>query len=143
MGIAGFPPGGLGAPGFAPTGGGAGLGLFPTGGGGALPAPRELVGRELEEVAGDEVPFVPFPLGVFFQGVADPLDGAIPGKTAIGFADGLAETDCGVILGADEVAVFGAAGAGGAAGALGAAGGGGGGGGGAAAALGLGGTSSR
>lgn len=138
VGTGGFAPptaGGLGAPGLLVKGGGAGLGFEPTGGGGGFPA-SELPGRELAGVtwldgAGD-----------FFHGVAEPFEGAIPGKTATGFADAFAVTGFGTILGA--------AGAAGAAGILGppppaGGGGGGGGGGGAAAAFGfgLGGTSSR
>lgn len=80
VGIGGF-PGTLGA-GLAPTTGG--LGFAATGGGG-LDA-SELEGLEL---AGESS----VPEGVFFQGVAEPLEGAIPGNTDTGFADGLASTD--------------------------------------------------
>ena len=75
-GIGGFPP----TAGFAPTAGG--FGLAAAGGGGTLEA-NELEGREL---AGESSELE----GVFFQGVADPLLGAIPGKTETGFADAFA-----------------------------------------------------
>jgi hypothetical protein len=42
---------------------------------------RELAGESSEEESD------------FFHGVADPLEGATPGKTDIGFADALAATD--------------------------------------------------
>lgn len=97
VGTGGF-PGALGvglAPtggGFAPTGGLAattgGLGLAATGGG-ALPA-IELDGREL---AGESSGVELVPVTVFFQGVAEPLAGAIPGKTATGLALALAATE--------------------------------------------------
>lgn len=107
LGAAGLPTGGLGgAPGFAATGGG--FGLFATGGGG--PRAIELEGLELAGVLSVE-PLVA--LGAFFHGVADPLDGAIPGKTDTGFADESAATD---LIGTLATAV-GAGGAGGAAGA--------------------------
>lgn len=86
-GTAGLPPIWGVIPGLAPTGGG--LGFVATGGGG-LEA-KELEGREL---AGELSPLA----GAFFQGVADPLALAIPGKTETGFADGLAATAEGVIL---------------------------------------------
>ena len=71
-GIVCFPTEGF--PGFAPTGG---FGLTATGGGTfeANELGRELA-SELE--------------GVIFQGVADPLPGAIPGKTEAGFGVALA-----------------------------------------------------
>ena len=78
--------------GFIPTGG---FGLAATGG-------RELAGvaSELE--------------GVFFQGVADPLPAAIPGKTETGFAVALAAEGVISTLGAGAFLGGGAAGRGGA-----------------------------
>jgi hypothetical protein len=93
VGMGGLPPAGLatggfgGMPGFAAIGGG--FGLFATGGGG-LPPPTELEGLELGGVLSDEPLVAP---GAFFHGVADPLDGAIPGKTDTGLADESAATD--------------------------------------------------
>jgi len=69
-GTAGFP-----TRGFVPIGGG--FGLAATGGG-------DLEVNELEGAVASELE------GVFFQGVADPLLPAIPGKTETGFADALA-----------------------------------------------------
>lgn len=138
VGIDGFPPtaGGFGgAPGFAPTGGG--FGLAATGGGGLLA--RELEGLEVAGVLSDEPLGAP---GVFFHGVADPFDGAIPGKTETGLADESAAIG---LIGA-LAAVGAGVGLSNIAGAAGVEEGGrrlGGGGGGAAAGLGLGGTSSR
>jgi hypothetical protein len=137
----GLPPAGLatggfkGALGFAATRGG--FGLFATGGGG-LP-PTELEGLELGGVLSDEPLFVP---GAFFHGVADPLDGAIPGKTDTGLADEFAATD---LIGTLATEVGAAVGFGAMEAAAGVEGGGRrfGGGGGATAALGLRGTSSR
>lgn len=126
VGTGGLPPtGGLGAPGFEPTGGGgAGLGFVPTGGGGFAP------------VAG-----VPFELEAasFFHGVAEPFEGAIPGKTETGFADALAATG----FGGAALTPAGFAASGGFAAPPGVGLAGGGGGGGAATAFGLRGTSSR
>ena len=62
--------------------------MFATGGGG-LPA-IELEGLELGGVLSDEPLVTP---GAFFHGIADPLDGAIPGKTDTGLADESAATD--------------------------------------------------
>ena len=137
----GLPPAGLatggfgGAPGFAATGGG--FGLFATGGGG-LP-PTELEGLELGGVLSDEPLLAP---GAFFHGVADPLDGAIPGKTDTGLADESAVTD---LIGALATEVGAGVGFGAMGVVVGAEGGGRrfGGGGGATAALGLRGTISR
>jgi len=143
VGIGGLPPTGLaagfgGAPGFAAIGGG--LGLFAIGGGGL--AARELPGLELAGVLLDEALAVP---GVFFHGVADPLDGPMPGKTDTGLADESATTDLTGTLAAAagagvglEVVITGVGVTEG-----GRRFGGGGGGGGAAAAFGFGGTSSR
>lgn len=78
-------PGAFGAPGLLARGGGPGLGF--TAGGGAFVA-RELVGLELAGVLPLEAPFVV--AAVFFHGVAEPLEGAMPGNTATGFADGSA-----------------------------------------------------
>lgn len=137
MGTGGL-PGALGAPGLLATGGAGGFGLFATGGGGGFPA-SELPGREFVGVLSAAEPFVDD--GAFFQGVAEPFAGIIPGKTDTGLAEASATTDFGAFL------AVGAAGAGGTADARFApapgAGGGGGGGGGAAAAFGFGGTSSR
>lgn len=108
-GTAGLPPT-LGAiPGFAPMGG-VGLGLVATGGGGF--EANELEGREL---AGELLSLA----GAFFQGVAEPLAAAMPGKTETGFAEGLAVTAEGVNLAAAGVGTLlrgGGGGAGGAAG---------------------------
>lgn len=83
VGIGGL-PGALGA-GLPP--GGVGFGLAATGGAAGLFA-NELPGRDgAGELSVDSV-------GVFFHGVADPLAGAIPGKTEIGFAEAFAVTDC-------------------------------------------------
>lgn len=120
----------FGAPGLLATGGGPGLGFDATGGLGASALP----GRELVGVVSLD-PFVAAVVAVFFHGVAEPFDGAMPGKTAIGFAEGSAEMDFGAALAAGAAGVtetgrrF--------------AGGGGGGGGGTGAALGFGGMSSR
>lgn len=102
------------------------MGLTATGGG-ILAAPPPEAGRELSGAV------VAFEDAVdFFHGVADPLDGAIPGNTDTGLADASADRE--VTLGAEfEDAGFEALGGG-----RRPAGGGGG-----AAALGLGGTSSR
>ena len=81
-------PGGLTVPGFAATGGGATFGLVATGGGGF--APSELEGREFAGVL--PVDSLAKPAG-FFQGVAEPFEGIMPGKTATGLADALAVTD--------------------------------------------------
>lgn len=83
----GPPPtaGGLGGAGFAATGGG--LGLEATGGGALVP-----VGVDLPEVSDIGV------LG-FFHGAADPLAAAMPGNTGTGFAEALAATVVGAILG--------------------------------------------
>jgi len=99
----------------------------------------ELEGLELAGVVSDEPLVAP---GAFFHGVADPLDGAIPGKTDTGFADESAATGLIGTLAAEVGAGVDFSGVGAAASIE----GGGrrfGGGGGAAAALGLGGTSSR
>ena len=91
VGIGGLPPTGLaaggfgGAPGFAATGGG--FGLFAIGGGLAA---KELAGLELAGVLPGEAFDVS---NDFFHGVAEPLDGAIPGKTDTGLADESATTD--------------------------------------------------
>jgi len=126
--------------GFDATGGGTGLGLGATGGGFT---PNELEGRELAGVLLDD------PLADttadFFQGTAEPFDGARPGKTATGLADASAANDFTDMIEtvgfeAEEVGI------GAAATASGAEGGGGGRGGGeraAGAALGFGGISSR
>ena len=79
-------PGTLGAPGFAPTGGGAGLGFEATGGGGACLPANELPGLECAGVLSCEDPFDSAAGMFFFQGVADPFAGIIPGKTDTGFA---------------------------------------------------------
>lgn len=129
LGTGGF-PGGFGAPGLAPTGGGAGFGFVATGGGG-LPPPTELLGRELAGLS--------WVAAGFFHGVADPLDGAIPGNTETGFAEASAAialtVGFGTVAGVGLVAA-GAAGAEGGRRRLG-------GGGGAAGAFGFGGTNSR
>jgi hypothetical protein len=81
LGTGGFAPAGGGIPGFAP--GAGGFGLAPGAGGGAGLLPITLDGRELSsDAAGD-----------FFHGVAEPLDGAIPGKTDTGLADAFAVSD--------------------------------------------------
>ena len=67
-GTGGF-PGTLGAPGFAASAGAGGLNLVAAGGAGA---------GLVEEAASG-----------CFQGVAEPLDGAIPGKTDTGLADAI------------------------------------------------------
>jgi len=101
---AGLPTSGFGgALGFAATGGG--LGLFAIGGGGL--AAMELEGRELGGVLFDEPLLVA--AGVFFQGVADPLAGAIPGKTDTGLADESAAMGLTGILGEDTARVVDAA----------------------------------
>ena len=71
-----------------PIGGGAGFGFVPIGGGFAaseLPGLDDVGVWSAEEscVAAD---------AVRFQGAADPLEGAIPGKTATGLAEGFAVT---------------------------------------------------
>jgi hypothetical protein len=127
--------GGLPPLGFDATGGGTGLGLVATGGGGFTP--NELEGRELAGVLLDD-PLADTAAG-FFQGTAEPFDGARPGKTATGLADASA-------LMAETVGFGTEAGIGVATTASGAEGGGGGRGGGeraAGAALGFGGTNSR
>lgn len=93
MGIGGL-PGGLTAPGFVAIGGRAPFGFVATGGGGFTPS--ELEDREFTGVASAE------PAG-FFQGVAEPLGGVRPGKTATGLALASAVTDLTVTatLGAD------------------------------------------
>jgi len=100
VGIGGL-PGGLVAPGFAATGGGITFGFVATGGGGL--AFSALEGLELVGVV-----FAESLVGAagFFQGVAEPLEGASPGKTATGLADASAITDltAGVIFGAAAVA---------------------------------------
>jgi len=53
-------------------------------------AVRELPGLELAGVLSDDALDAP---GVFFHGVADPLDGPMPGKTDTGLADESAITD--------------------------------------------------
>lgn len=84
-------PGGFGAAGLTPTAGG--LGFAAIGGGGLLAS--ELEGLEL---AGESLD-TGF---VFFQGVAEPLPAAIPGKTETGLAEVLpatwAATGLGVIV---------------------------------------------
>lgn len=91
-GTAGFP-----IEGFAPIGGG--FGLAATGGG-------DLEVNELEGAGvASELE------GVFFQGVADPLLPAIPGKTETGLADALATE--GVISTLGTGAFLGGAGGGG------------------------------
>lgn len=136
VGIGGF-PGTFGppAPGFAPMGG-AGLGLVATGGGGL--GAIELDGRELDGLEFDDA--LSLTCGVFFQGVAEPLAGPIPGNTEIGLAEASAVTDWIVILGpaagAGLVTAWPAAGGGGGRRPIG-------GGGGAEAAFGFGGMSSR
>lgn len=95
VGIGGL-PGGLGTPGFEARGGADGLGLAATGGGG-LPA-RELDGLELAGLSSDAVD------DTFFHGVADPLEGAMPGKTDTGLAEESAATDLMDCL-ADEIGV--------------------------------------
>jgi hypothetical protein len=135
-------PGALDVPGLLAIGGAGGFGLFATGGGGGFPA-RELAGRELAGVLSLEDPLVAAGT-VFFQGVAEPFAGAIPGKTDIGLAEASAATDFGNTFAAGAAE---AAGAGGTTEArftpAPVPGGGGGGGGGATAAFGFGGTSSR
>lgn len=103
--------------GLAATGGGPGFVLAAIGGG-TLPA-VELCGV-FDGVA-----------VVFFHGVAEPLEGAIPGNTETGLADTSAATDVNLVAGVDEG--LGASGAGRRRG----------GGGGAGADLGFGGTNSR
>lgn len=123
--------------GFTATGGGFGLFAATTGGGGLVA--KELEGLELAVVLSYELLVAP---GAFFHGVADPLDGPIPGKTDTGFADESAATNLIGTLAVEFGAGVDFSGVGAAAGIE----GGGrrfGGGGGAAAALGLGGTSSR
>ena len=83
VGIIGF-PGIFGAPGFAASGG-PGLGLAAIGGG-ALGIPAADDGRELFGLV------LAFEGVDFFQGVAEPLEGAMPGKTDTGLADASAVT---------------------------------------------------
>lgn len=139
MGIGGL-GGGLPLLGFDATGGGAGLGLVATGGGGFTP--NELEGRELAGVLlGDPLADA---AGGFFQGAAEPFEGARPGKTATGLADTSAANDFTDM--AETVGFEAEAGIGAATTASGTEGGGGGRGGGertAGAALGFGGTNSR
>jgi len=97
VGIEGLPTGG-----FAPTAGG--FGLAATGGGGF--GANELEGRESAGEASELE-------SVFFQGVADPLLAAIPGKTETGLADALATEGVMSTLGAGAF-LGGAGGAGGA-----------------------------
>lgn len=81
--------GGLGAPpGFVARGGGEGFGLVPKGGAGLLL--NELDGLEISSVPAD---------GVFFHGVAEPLDGIMPGNTETGFAEESASRECAGALG--------------------------------------------
>jgi hypothetical protein len=115
VGTEGF-PGGFGATGFAAKGG-AGFGLTATGGGG-LP-PIELAGLEFAGVVSVDSCEA---TENFFHGVAEPLEGAIPGNTETGLAAESAATEPTGTLGIGRR--FG-------------------GGGGAEVALGLGGTSSR
>lgn len=141
VGGGGLPPPGLGAGGFGDTPGfaasGGGFGLFAMGGGPL--APMELPGLELTGVVSVELPVDP-PSG-FFHGAANPLEGAIPGKTATGLADAFAAMDVLDALTIGTAAGLGAVGAGAGAGAgMGRRPGGGGG---AAGAFGLGGTNSR
>lgn len=75
--------------GFDAIGGGEGLGLVAIGGG--CFAANELDGREDAGVLFDDP--VADPLIGFFQGAAEPLVGARPGKTATGLADTSAVTD--------------------------------------------------
>lgn len=129
-------PGTFGPVGLEATGGG-GAGFFPIGGagGGGLP-PAVLEGREFMGVGPAEA------TGVFFHGAAEPLDGAMPGNTDMGFAEAFAVSDCTLIL---ACCVGTAVGFGATTGAAGGAGGRRpmGGGAGAGAAFGFGGTSSR
>lgn len=83
MGTGGLAPT-FGAPGLLATGGGVGFGFVDNGGAfGAV----ELAG------AGTWAdPFVDVD-DVFFHGAAEPLEGAIPGKTATGLAEGSATID--------------------------------------------------
>lgn len=124
--------------GFDATGGGTGLGLVATGGGDFTP--NELEGRELGGVLLAD-PLTDTAAG-FFQGAAEPFDGARPGKTATGLANASAVNDF-----ADMAETVGFEAETGAAtttsGAEGGGGGRGGGGRAAGAALGFGGTSSR
>jgi hypothetical protein len=73
--------------GFDATGGGEGLGFVATGGGGFVAS--ELEGRELAGVLSSD----PLADAAFFQGAAEPFEGARPGKTATGLADASADTD--------------------------------------------------
>lgn len=132
-----------GAPGLAATGGAGGFGLVATGGGGPGLLPIVLDGRDPIGVVPPEESSPPEEM-LFFHGAAEPLEGAIPGKTDTGLAEAFAATD---LRAAAEGVGFPGAAAAGAEGAAGDAGGGrraaGGGGGGGAATLGLGGTNSR
>lgn len=94
--------GGFGAPGFAAIGG-AGFGLLAIGGGGLWF--NELVGLELTGVESSEVEE-----GVFFHGVAEPLDDPIPGNTETGLADWSATMDFTDTLGAVVAVAAGAVG---------------------------------
>lgn len=127
-------PGTFGPVGLEATGGG-GAGFFPTGGaGGGGLAPAVLDGRELMGVGPAEA------TGVFFHGATEPLDGAMPGNTDMGFAEASAVRDCTLIL---ACCVGAAVGFGATTGAVGGAGGRRATGGGSGAAFGFGGTRSR
>jgi len=123
-------PGTFGPVGLEATGGG-GAGFFPTGGGGGGLPPAVLDGREFTGVAPAEA------TGVFFHGAAEPLDGAMPGNTDMGFAEASAARDCTLNLACAAVGFGATTGAVGGAGGRRAAGGG------AGAAFGFGGTRSR
>jgi len=98
VGIGGFP--GFVALGLAARGGAVGFGLVATGGGGFLA--KELDGREFAGEPSEEI--------VFFQGVAEPFPGTIPGKTETGLADASAVKDCATGLEAADGVGFMAAG---------------------------------
>jgi hypothetical protein len=71
-----------------------GFGLVAIGGPGGLIS-SELEGREVGAEALDAT-------GVFFHGAADPFEGTMPGKTAIGLLDGSADTELAKGFGAAE-----------------------------------------
>jgi hypothetical protein len=107
------------APGLAPTGGGLGaaglaatgrgFGLAATGGGALPPVGVDDLGLSVEAEVGAID---------FFQGVADPFAGAIPGNTDTGLADASAATDVGVAFTVGIGAGLERGGGGGAAGAV-------------------------
>lgn len=80
---------------------GAGAGLAATGGFGlvAIGGPGGLISVELEgrEAGAEEVADA---VGVFFHGVAEPFEGPMPGKIAIGLLETSADTELAIGFGA-------------------------------------------